>query len=332
MIIDKLDNFLKSITKSEAKYKKGVRNKWWDQYEVVNRREGSALKITEPDFFNKELQAAPILDVKKHSRFQDCPLHFHNFIEINYMYAGECTQIINGKPFRLKKGQILLIDSDTIHTIERLGEEDILINLFIKKDFLHNYFTNKLLANNIIVNFFINSILSNTAHNNFIFFHSENNRRSSVILNELLYEYYFPTINSIDILNNLFFLLMSELVNIREKDIYNNELLYKNAPFVEILRYIDKNYKECSLKSLSNEFNVNANYLSEIIKQNTGYSFQELIHQKKFNEAELLLINSQLSIQEIANYIGYSNLSFFYKKFRKIYACTPDEYRKLNKS
>lgn len=325
--MEKLDTFLRKLTESEKRYKQGHRNHSWDQYEKIETKTGQILKITEPGFFKKQLQNVPILAVKKHSRFQDCPLHFHNFIEINYMYSGNCTQSINGELYHMKEGQILLIDSDTIHTINRLEENDILINLFINRDFLERYFINKLSTNSIIVKFFINSILDNTIHDNFIFFHSEGDRRLSVFVNELLNEYYFPSTNSSEILNNLFLLIMSELVNIREKDIFNESVLYKNTPFMEIIRYIEEHYENCSLQSVAKEFNVNPNYLSSVIKENMGYSFQKLIHIKKFQTVEHLLNTSKLTIEEIANYVGYSNLSFFYKKFKKIYDCSPHEFR-----
>lgn len=325
--MEKLDAFLRKLTESELKYKKGYRNHSWDQYEKIETKTGKILKITEPEVFNTNLQNAPILDVKKHSRFQDCPMHFHDFIEVNYMYSGNCIQTINGELHQMKEGQILLIDSDTIHTINKLGENDILINLFINKDSLDRYFVNQLSTNNIIIQFFVNSIIDNTNHDNFIFFHSENSKRLSTFINELLYEYYFPSTNSLEILNNLFSLLMSELVNVREKDIFNETDLYKNTPFIEILRYIEKHFNYCTLQSVAKKFNVNPNYLSEIIKQNTGYSFQELVHIKKFKTVELLLKTSKLTIEEIANYVGYTNLSFFYRKFKNIYGCTPNDFR-----
>lgn len=327
MIIEELDTFIRQLTSSEIRYKNGYKNHSWDVYKQIETEDGILLEITEPEVFSSTLHDKAILDVKKHSRFQDCPMHFHNFIEINYMYSGKCTQIINGKYYYLKKGQILLIDSETVHTIKRLGEDDILINFFVKKDLFNQYFFNRQSTSNIIVNFFINSIIENTAHNNFIFFYSENSRRLSLFANELLYEYYFPSTNSLELINNLFSLLMSELVNIREKDIYSDTSLDKNSSFIEILKYIEKHYSECTLQNVADKFNFNPTYLSDQIKKNTGYSFKELIHSKKFQKAEFLLSTTSFSIEKIAKQVGYSNLSFFYKKFKAIYGCTPRDYR-----
>ncbi|MBM7654638.1 AraC-like DNA-binding protein [Neobacillus cucumis] len=49
---------------------------------------------------------------------------------------------------------------------------------------------------------------------------------------------------------------------------------------------------------------------------------------QRMTKASILLTNSSLTVQEIANEIGYNNLGFFYKKFVAYFDQTPSEYRK----
>ena len=66
---------------------------------------------------------------KKHSRFLDYPEHVHDWVELEYMYAGSCVQHLNGTPVRLAEGQSILVDQNTRHKVPLLGEDQILLNL-----------------------------------------------------------------------------------------------------------------------------------------------------------------------------------------------------------
>ena len=54
------------------------------------------------------------------------------------MYSGSCTQIINEeKTVKLEKGQVILLDTDCVHSIGNTGENDILINLLFEKEYFN---------------------------------------------------------------------------------------------------------------------------------------------------------------------------------------------------
>lgn len=82
----------------------------------------------------------PLFSVKKHSRYQSFPSHVHDGIEINYMYSGSCRQVVNGNPCCLKEGQVLFLNMDTTHSIDPLGDDDILLNININTDYLISNF------------------------------------------------------------------------------------------------------------------------------------------------------------------------------------------------
>ncbi|NYE06546.1 YesN/AraC family two-component response regulator [Bacillus niacini] len=77
-------------------------------------------------------------------------------------------------------------------------------------------------------------------------------------------------------------------------------------------------------------FGFNPNYLSTLLKKGTGKSFKELLQIQRLNQAALFLSNSDLPIPEIAEEVGYSSVTFFYKKFRELYHDTPYSYREKN--
>lgn len=265
--------------------------------------------------------------VKKNSRFQKVPPHVHSFVEINYMYSGSCQQTINGKTLTLKEGEIILIDCETVHAIGYTNENDIMISLLIHKGYLNNTFLNRLGDDSIISRFFINAMNQKTNHNSYVMFHSADSRRLPLFMNELLCEYYSPSLNSAEILNNLFVLVISELVNIFGHEMNKKLDTPSQFSIIPVLKYIETNYKNSTLESIASFFNINANYLTTLLKQQTGYSYKELIVRQKMKAAQKLLINTDMPIKEVAHAVGYDNLTFFYKKFKEHYHCLPKEYR-----
>ena len=94
-----------------------------------------------------------------------------------------------------------------------------------------------------------------------------------------------------------------------------------------VLRYIENNYKVCDLQSTAQQFNLHPNYLSAMLKKYTGSTFNELVQQEKLTAAEKLLLNLDMSVTDVANFVGYQNVSYFYKIFKRKNNCMPNEYR-----
>ncbi len=328
-----LEQKLFKITENEKKYRQGSKNLFVlnTPTEIIDGQE--VLKLSGPTISRQDttIISSPII-VKRHSRFQEFPLHYHDWIEFIYVYSGTSTQVINNQRYELPSGCTLLLDSDTLHTIEPLDENDILINIFIRKEYLNSQFFSRLSAQSILTNFFLNSIISDTSHNNFIVFQSQQSQRLPLFMKEFLCEWYDPSYASTEILNSLFTLIISELMNIYRSNLENSDHPAKKNSVIPILSYIEDNYQNCTLSSTAAHFNMNANYLSSLLKKHTGSSFKILLQEKKISYAAQLLKNTDLTITEIANLSGYENVSFFYKKFQEIYGCLPGVYRDQNKA
>lgn len=97
----------------------------------------------------------------------------------------------------------------------------------------------------------------------------------------------------------------------------------------KIIDYLQRNYMtDVSLQSFSEEYMMNPNYLSTIIKKYTGYNFSYLIDFIRLSKAaELLLYEVDLSISEISYLVGYNNERRLYQAFQKRLNCTPGKFR-----
>lgn len=268
------------------------------------------------------------LSVKKNSRFNPVPEHIHSYVELNYVYSGTCPQSIDLKPVVLKKHQVLLIDSDCPHSIDALGENDVMISILISKEFLREHLFSQLSKDSILSHFFIQAMTEKTNHDHYLLFHSENNRRIPLFFQEFFCEFFDPSINSADILNHLFYLIMAELVNVYENDLAKDKTPASVGQVAPIIRYMERNFRTCTLESLSEIFHLSPNYITTLLKKHTKTGYIQLIQNLKLDYAARLLKNTRLSVAEIAGEAGYENVSFFYKKFTARFGCSPKDYRR----
>ena len=97
----------------------------------------------------------------------------------------------------------------------------------------------------------------------------------------------------------------------------------------EVASYISEHYDTASsLDTVAQHFYISKSYLSRIFKEFTGYTVNEYINLNRIQQAQNLLIKSNMNITEIASSLGYESLTYFEKIFRKYTETSPLQYRK----
>ncbi|PKQ87218.1 AraC family transcriptional regulator [Paenibacillus sp. BGI2013] len=91
-------------------------------------------------------------------------------------------------------------------------------------------------------------------------------------------------------------------------------------------RYIERHYREKVTKEeLGDEINKTPNYAAALFKSMTNQTISQYVHDQRMKRAIYLLTESQLSIQEIAEFLGYRDLSYFYRIFKRITGSPPSD-------
>lgn len=85
-----------------------------------------------------------------------------------------------------------------------------------------------------------------------------------------------------------------------------------------------------SVKFCSENLCFSPNYLSDLLRKETGKNAQEHIHYYVIEKAKGLLLNSNLTASEIAFQLGFEYSQYFSKIFKKKTGYTPTEFRTLN--
>lgn len=101
----------------------------------------------------------------------------------------------------------------------------------------------------------------------------------------------------------------------------------KDERLVEIMNYIQANYLDVTLDSLSEKFYLSKPYLSKYIKEKSGITFGEMVKKVRMKKARALLKSSNMTVENIALTVGYQNVEHFNRLFKKSYNMTPVQYR-----
>lgn len=107
----------------------------------------------------------------------------------------------------------------------------------------------------------------------------------------------------------------------------NSQLLSEKTQQIIDSRYSDP---DISLCSISNEINVSPNYLSALIKKNTGQTFIDLLTTKRMEIAKELLLCTSMKIREITEKCGYNDQHYFSYCFKKHHGISPNTLRQQN--
>lgn len=96
---------------------------------------------------------------------------------------------------------------------------------------------------------------------------------------------------------------------------------------VPVLRYIHSNlHTRITLENIADKFNMNANYLCQLFKKQTGERFSEYVLKTKIITAKHLMETTDKAIWEISEYLAFSSPSHFNNVFKKITGTTPKQY------
>ena len=110
---------------------------------------------------------------------------------------------------------------------------------------------------------------------------------------------------------------------IKENAVYSSKDSIENMKL-----YIQRNYyKNITIDFLASLFYLNANYCSHLFKEKTGVNFSCYLNQVRIEKAKKLLKDSNKKMYQIAKAVGYDNIKYFFRIFKKMEKMTPEQYR-----
>ena len=267
--------------------------------------------------------------IAKDSRYTFVPFYKHTNVNINYIFSGECTYLIDGEYITLRKGDVCIFDKDVIRSKMKTSKEDIVINISISNDFFTKGAIKNIGEQSIIASFIVNALSKHKEHNHFLIFRTNKSERIISLFDSLLIEYFSNLIYSKESISSYLNIIFIELLRLDNNNQYIKISNDYTLNIMEILHYIEKNYTNCTLNNLADHLGYHPKYLSSFIKKNTGKTFKQIQLDQRMKIACIYLKNTNYTIEKVSNSVGITNMNYFYKKFFDIYNQSPNEYRHL---
>lgn len=257
-----------------------------------------------------------------YANIKNYPTHWHNSIEVIYVLKGSLDISIDTDLFTLKEREVEIINCDESHSLHSKEDNKILI-FNIDPLFFEKYYKD------------INNIFFYTNSNDNEDQSGEEYDELKFFLSKILCEYVQKSEDYDEEIEDMLINLLYHLINNFHYLTHEKEELKEKTEQLDryhrISKYIFNNYNNnITLKDIAKKEFLSPHYLSHEIKYATGYSFTDLINLTRIEESIKLLLDTDLSISEISDEIGFSHVRYYTKNFKSYYNCTPLQYRKRN--
>lgn len=101
-----------------------------------------------------------------------------------------------------------------------------------------------------------------------------------------------------------------------------------NQTYHKVCDFIQTNFMhEMTLQRIADTFHVNASYLSDLFKRESGMTYSAYLTELRLNYACELLSKTQFTVNEVAEQCGFQNYVYFARIFKKYKCMTPTQYR-----
>lgn len=257
-----------------------------------------------------------------YDRYDFMPLHWHNELQINWVYEGELDFLINGDSVKVDRGQILFINRKKFHSSRTISQDAKTLCINFDLDFLHpsivqDYLQPLLEQDNLT---YYTLPLTQLFENYLETVLADIPQESSDLVRETESANYLQITNFINLVLENIVLKHSKNTNtVDTNDSHDLNLL---------LTYIHNNYHEkIKINDLTQQIHMSKTYCNELFQKYTHQSPVQYIMAYRLQTAQELILTTDKSISEIAENCGFSTLSYFVAQFRLKYKLSPLKFR-----
>ena len=275
----------------------------------------------------EEISGPNQVNVSLHRRYSYPVLHNHNYVEIVYVAAGHCENLFETGGFSMKAGDVCIFAPNSLHAISCVSDESCIINMMVNRRFFDRRFLDILRGGKLLVDY-LEDILFEKATSPYILFSTGDdkclyNLACGMVkeITQKLYAYEY----SLALLIGQFLL---HLVRDYEESavVPGMSVKTQNDLIIGVLSYLNVHYNQASLTETARYFGYSPSYLSRVIRESTGRTFNAIIAQIQMERAVKLLEAGEQSLTAIAQEIGCFDISHFNKKFKAAYGISPRQF------
>lgn len=260
------------------------------------------------------------------------PFHRHDFIYFNYAYHNDYAALsdTDGNLITIHQGECYIGQPFSGYALRSIpGVESTVIGVLIKKEVFFRNFLQTFSSDNTLFHFFLDPEKEKYS-DKYLHFSFEKVPQVRSLLEMMVLEYANRGKDTQQVLTSMaitLYLFVSRAYRSGANLTTNAKTgASEDTPVSQILAYMDDHFRSVSLKELAEQFSYHPNYISGMLHKETGKTFSEILLEKRMEHALVLMKGTDLSNEEIADILGYTSTTNFYKAFRRYYNMTPREY------
>ena len=258
----------------------------------------------------------------------DITNHQLHFIELVYVVDGCANHIVDDTSELIKKGDYFIMDCEKYHEYNKIDDNDFaIINCLFTPQFIDLTLSNcqrfEEIANNYLINFSFSQLKAPPTNQ---VFHDKDGHILDM-LDALYNEYTKKDIGYLEVMRCRLIILLVDIMRQLQLPITEDNMI-ENDVIKYITRHVKKHFSEnLSLKEIAQKHNYTSAHISKLFKKEIGMNFSDYLQSVRMQESCRLLSNTNKSISEIAFLVGYTDIKFFNKIFKRVIGMTPRQFK-----
>ena len=263
-------------------------------------------------------------------------VHSHEYIEVMYIVSGTATHQIGNEKYRVKKGDLFIVNVGTTHAFyldKNPDESFVAYDLMFTPEFFDSSINGYHPLEALNHSFMFRSLFTEQdTPKPYLSVTGSQYTAFGELFNKIYHEHQAMKKGYIDIIRAYLIELIITCFRLNDDKTANADL--KNRRIIDFLTdFISQNYSHrLSVNELAKSVFLNPDYLGRIFKKQTGFSLTEMIQKVRIENACNMLRNTDKSVSEIAFLCGFEDVKFFYTVFKKRMGILPSDYRKTIKT
>lgn len=306
---------------------------------VVIYMKSSVLDYTEHELMNCESvfdDSIPYKVYKLEGAVSGETYHSHEYMQIWYVDKGSVYHWIDGKGHHMLKGDIFVIPPYIVHKVTLGVQEDIrVIGCEFAAEFINSQFNDFKKYRDIYDFAYLHPLLGNEGNvKPKVTLSPETQIAVETVMYDMLEEYnvrnkYYDFIIKADLLRLLAIIAREYKISHRTSEEEQTIGRYRDN-IVDAIEYIDENYSQkLMLEDVCRVSAMSQSYFCYIFKNLTGKTFTEYLTDLRIKKAMGLLTETDMPVSGICFDVGFNNVAYFCRIFKKDVGTSPGEYRRI---
>ena len=249
--------------------------------------------------------------------------HRHDYFYFNYCYKGVHEYTTAQNKIVVEENDIYAGQPFVSHRhMPQKSDDGVLVCIFMKPELVYKTLLPYINTSESMTNFLIRPSTDKFSEES-IHFNLKNDYNIRKLLELMIIEYANSTESTQSILRSLASAMIMQVARKYSQQQDKPQTLSLSS---QIIKYIGEHDASVTLQEVATKFSYHPNYISSLLKKETGKSFSQILLEKRMAHALVLLHGTTLPIDNISAILGYSNPSNFHKAFREYYGKSPREY------